>query len=124
MAAQSPKPKEHKLNMFDKAQATIQPFLEMSGYQPKTTFWSDFSIADVFGESAIKDTYRRAFNDWKNNTEYITELTLILNWKIWYWKDKNEATARIYNDLWGETDQWCMDNLKGDDLSYFLRTTD
>ena len=102
----------------------LQPFLEMSGYQPITTFWSDFTIAEAFGASAIKDTYNRAFNDWKNNTEYITELTLILNWKIWYWQDKNEATARLYDSLWGETDQWCMDNLKGDDLSYFLRTTD
>ena len=112
------------MNMFDKAQASIQPFLEMSGYQPKTTFWSDFSIADAFGESAVKDTYNRAFNDWKNNAEYITELTLILNWKIWYWKDKNEALARLYDKLWGETDQWCMDNLKDEDLQYFLRTTD
>lgn len=102
----------------------LQPFLDMSGYQPKTTFWSDFTIADAFGESAVKDTYKRAFNGWKNDTEYITELTLILNWKIWYWKDKNEALARLYNDLWGECDAWCMDNLKGDDLSYFLRTTD
>lgn len=112
------------MNMFDKIQASIQPFLDMSGYQPKTTFWSDFTIADNFGLSAIKDTYRRAFNDWKNNTEYITELTLILNWKIWYWKDKNELYARTYNDLWAEADQWCMENLKDEDLQYFLRTTD
>lgn len=102
----------------------LQPFLDMSGYQPKTTFWQDFSVADVFGEKAIKDTYNRAFNDWKNNAEYITELTLILNWKIWYWKDKNEAYARLYDSLWKECDQWCINNLKGDDLSYFLQTTD
>lgn len=112
------------MNMFDMAQATIQPFLEMSGYQPKTTFWSDFSIADAFGQSAVKDTYNRAFNDWKNNAEYITELTLILNWKIWYWKDKNEALARLYDQLWQECDAWCMENLKDEDLQYYLRTTD
>ena len=33
---------------------------EMTGYTPKTTFYEDFSIADAFGISAIKDTYRRA----------------------------------------------------------------
>lgn len=102
----------------------LQPFLDMSGYQPITTFWSDFTIADAFGGSAVKDTYNRAFNDWKNNTEYITELALILNWKIWYWQDKNEALARLYDRLWREVDQWCMDNLTGDDLQYHLQTTD
>ena len=38
----------------------------------KTTFWQDFSIADRFGSKAIKDTYKRAFDGWKNNTEYVT----------------------------------------------------
>ena len=110
--------------MFDKAQATIQPFLEMSGYQPKTTFWSDFSIADAFGESAIKDTYRRAFNDWKNNAEYITELTLILNWKIYQHYKTNKNIAELYDQLWKKTDAWCMSNLKNKDLEYYIRVTD
>ena len=33
-------------------------------YQIKTTFWDDFSIADIFGVTAIKDTFQRAFNEW------------------------------------------------------------
>ena len=61
---------------------------------------------------------------WKNNAEYATELALILNWKIWYWQDKNEALARLYDELWRETDQWCMENLKDEDLQYYLQTTD
>ena len=36
------------------------PIFEMIGYEPKTTFWSDFSIADVFGVDSVKDTYNRA----------------------------------------------------------------
>lgn len=112
------------MNILDKMLVGLQPFLEMSGYQPKTTFWSDFSIAEVYGASAIRDTYNRAFEEWKTNVEYITELCLILNWKIWYWHEHNETIARIYDELWKECDAWCMDNLKGDDLSYFLRTTD
>ncbi len=35
----------------------------MMGYEQKTTFWMDFSIADKFGIAAIKDTYKRAFRD-------------------------------------------------------------
>ena len=34
----------------------------MTGYKPRTTFYEDFSIADAFGGTAIRDTYCRAFN--------------------------------------------------------------
>lgn len=97
---------------------------EMTGYQPKTTFYTDFSIADGFGVDAIKDTYKRAFEGWKNNTEYVTELAMVLNWKIWEHYNRNDRYARVYNDLWEQIDNWCMDNLKGDDLKYYYRTTD
>ena len=43
---------------FKKAMAEL-------GYNTLTTFWDDFSIADSFGISAIKDTYKRAFEEWK-----------------------------------------------------------
>lgn len=32
--------------------------MNVNGYETKTTFWEDFSIADVFGVSAVKDTYK------------------------------------------------------------------
>lgn len=98
--------------------------LEDTNYEPKTTFWQDFSIAEWYGEKAIRDTYKRAFNEWKTNAEYITELVLILNWKIWQLADINEPVAKIYEELWMELDRWCLDNLKGDDLKYFIKTTD
>lgn len=91
----------------------------------KTTFWMDFTIADAFGESAVRDTYKRAFNEWKNNVEYVTELVIVLNWKIWqHYEKQNETLTKVYDELWKEADAWCMDNLKGDDLTYFLKTTD
>ena len=93
-------------------------------YDFKTTFWSDFSIAEKFGESAIRDTYKRAFWEWKNNAEYVTELVLVLNWKIWALYKTNEPIARVYNELWAKTNDWCFDNLKGEDLDYFISTTD
>lgn len=39
--------------------------LEATGYEPISTFWTDFSIADTFGKEAVKDTYERAFAEWK-----------------------------------------------------------
>ena len=93
-------------------------------YKFKTTFMQDFTIADKFGAEAIKDTYKNAFEGWHDNVEYVTELTIVLNWKIWEWYEKDEKIAKLYNSLWERVDGWCLENLKGDDLSYFVRTTD
>ena len=32
---------------------------EITGYDPMTTFWQDFSMADKFGNEAVADTYRK-----------------------------------------------------------------
>ena len=38
-----------------------------NGYELKTTFWEDFTIAESFGVEAILDTFNRSFDNWKNN---------------------------------------------------------
>lgn len=94
-------------------------------YKFKTTFWNDFTIADSFGTSAVSDTYKRAFNEWKSNYEYLTELVLVLNWKIWeHWDKKNNQLAQLYSELWEEAQEYGYDNLKGDELKYFIQTLD
>jgi hypothetical protein len=84
----------------------------------------DFSIADKFGINAIKDTYKRAFEEWKNNHVYLTELVMVLNHKIWQWYETNEAIASLYNTLWEETDLYAQENLHGEELDYFYSVTD
>lgn len=96
----------------------------ITGYKPKTTFYMDFSIADNFGVEAIKDTYNRAFKAWKGNTEYLTELVMVLNWKIFEHIETNKHYANIYQDLYFEADQYAQTNLQGDDLAYYYRTID
>lgn len=99
--------------------------MNLYGYETKTTFWDDFTIADGFGVSAIRDTFNRAFNEWKTNTVYLTELVLILNWKLWQHHNAgNEEYAKVYNELWETADGYAVDNLTGDDLAYFYNTTD
>lgn len=94
-------------------------------YDFKTTFWQDFTIADKFGISAIKDTYNRAFTEWKDNYIYLTELVLILNWKIWQHYDSgNIQIAQVYNSLWEKTDNYACSHLKGNELTYFFKETD
>ena len=97
---------------------------EISGYEPKTTFWEDFSIADCFGITAIKDTYKRAFEEWKSDYIYLTELVMVLNHKIFQWYERDDDKAKLYSDLWEKADGYACDNLKGDELRYFYRTTD
>lgn len=96
----------------------------LNGYEMQTTFMTDFTIADRFGTYAIKDTFNRAFNEWKNNYVYLTELVIVLNLKIWEWYEKNKDIARVYNDLWEKADAYACENLKGEELSWFYRITD
>lgn len=97
---------------------------ETCGYETKTTFYDDFTIADRFGISAVKDTFKRAFEEWKTNVEYVTELVMVLNHKIWHHYKTNIELAKVYNELYDEANEWCWDNLKGEDLDYFYKTTD
>lgn len=98
-----------------------------TGYKPKTTFWDDFSIAERFGAIEILDTFDRAFKEWKSNIEYLTELSLVLNHKIWYWYErKNEYLAKAYNKLWQEIEDYAYGegNLSEEEQSYYFRITD
>lgn len=98
--------------------------LEFCGYEVITTFGNDFDIADAFGAAAITDTYNRAMAEWKTNYKYLTELALILNWKCWQHHGKNEEYSRLYADLYYKTRGYALDNLKGEELTYYYETTD
>ena len=99
----------------------------ITGYKPRTSFYRYFSIADRFGEAAVKGTYQRAFSEWETNHIYLTELSMVLNWKIWEHYESspaNKKLSQLYNDLWEATDAYCQENLKGEELSYYYRNTD
>ena len=94
------------------------------GYKPITTFFQDFCIAEAFGESAIRDTYDRAFEEWKSDYKFITELVMVLNWRCWRWYRVKDDFSKLYAELDHELDEWAMDNLKGEELEYYIHTTD
>lgn len=103
---------------------TFRQFMKENGYEVRTTFWEDFSIADVFGLPAIQDTFNRAFEEWKEDYKYLTELILVLNHKIWQHYEKNPNVATLYNSLWEQTDRYAIENLKGEELEYYYDVTD
>ena len=96
----------------------------MPPYEWKTTFWTDFSIADQFGVAAIQDTFDRAFAEWKDNYIYLTDLVVATNWKIWQWYQKREDYAELYNKLWEKADAYACDHLIGKEAEYFFNKTD
>jgi hypothetical protein len=90
-----------------------------------TTFWMDFSIADRFGVNAVKDTFNRAFKEWKSDYRYLTDLIIVLNHKIWQHYDTgNEALATVYDTLWRKADTYAGRHLKGEEAEYYFRMTD
>ena len=109
-----------------------------SEYQRKTTFASDFAIAECYGDNSVKDTFRRAWDGWKDDKDFATELALVLNWYCWFWYDNGEpGLSKLYGDLyykckdafykhWAEekTDSPAAKAWKEEVRSYFFHTLD
>ena len=113
--------------MIDYAQilAQKQALEKQFSYKFQTTFWDEFSIAEKqYGPKGIIEHYNLVFDQWKNNLEYLTELVLVLNWKIFLWYGVDDTIGKTYDQLWKETDGYVLDTLKGDDLHYYLHTLD
>ncbi len=100
---------------------------QFTDYRSKTTFWDDFSIAEQYEDvepGAIERTYKSAMKHWKRDYEYLTELVLVLNHKMWMWAEKNERMGKLYEHFWNEARQYAETHLKDDELKYYYRVTD
>lgn len=94
---------------------------EMTRYVPRTTLWEDFTIAELFGKEPIRETFRGAFNAWRLNYIYLTELAMVLKWKIWFWYDINSPITQVYSELYERACQYAIENMNGEKLDYFRR---
>ena len=98
---------------------------ECSGYETISTFYSDLSIADVFGIDAIKDTINRVKDEWFNDYKMFTEFVLAINHKSWEWDARREVKGseeikKFYIEQYYKFDDYCLDNYKGEALEYYL----
>ena len=112
-----------KENLFNSEKMNV---VGMYGYEFKTSFWRDFTIAEICGgETAIRETYNRAMAEWKDDHIYLTELVLVLNWHVWWWYDRgNNTLSMLYEELWNSASEYAMENLVGEGRRYYFATTD
>ena len=97
---------------------------EQTGYKAITTFWDDFSVAEMFGSDAVIHTFNIAFREWHNNFKYLTELVLVLNHKIWLHNEQDVKLAKLYDKLWTTADRYAVEHLQGEELDYYYRVLD
>lgn len=97
---------------------------EYCGYEPQTTYYTDFGIAEWYGIDAVRDTYKRAMQSWKKNIEWVTEIAMVLNWKIHEHYQRNDRLCDVYTELYKDADEYVRTHFEGDELRYYYRTTD
>lgn len=73
-------------------------------YERKTTYTSDFSIAEwcvpIEGMSAIADTLKNALNNWRDNIEWFAEILLVINLKsLEHSARGNNEYGKMYSEL-------------------------
>ena len=117
-------------------QTAVPPMATMIGYEMKTTFWLDFNIADVFATAQnsfepLEDTLKRAYDEWKDDMVYATELVLVLNWKSWEHADGVIADeigswyAQKYYEIKDKLiEYWSADKSRDEWLTYLYQTID
>lgn len=119
-------------NVFNYAAAEERCVFERQaaefGYERKTTFFSDLSIAEWYGKSSILETFFNVVyspNNWVHNVVYFTEFVMCLNWLGWLWYERNfEELSKLYFELYEEALNLAYEKYSGDDLSYFIKTLD
>jgi len=95
-----------------------------NGYEMQTTFFMDFRIAEEGGKEAVIETFNNAFKGWQHNYVYLTELAIVMSNNSIAHYDTNKELSNVYTNLYYRVDQYCMDNLKGIELEFYIRTTD
>ena len=96
-----------------------------TGYTRISTFYSDLSIAEVYGEKSIRDTYNNVVKSWLKNCKMFTEFVMSLNWKCWCWYYRgNSELSKLYAELFEQARDKGYEKYKGEDLSYFWSTLD
>jgi hypothetical protein len=95
-----------------------------NGYRMVTTFFEDFNIAEEFGIEGVRETFNNAFSSWKYNHIYLTELAIVMSNNSIARYETNRELSMVYAECYHKVDDYCMNNLKGSSLEFYMKTTD
>lgn len=120
-----------------------QNLANMSGYERKYTFYSDFSIAEfcevwMRDRGAIVDTFNRVIESWGSSIEAMSEIVMVLNHKIWAFHDgvdssylkcnetNRDKIARLYDKLYRKAENFVYEKFGEDKdaMRYYYRVID
>lgn len=118
--------KSNESLQINTATITILNYEAITGQEPLTTYFTDFSFADNTNNvESVKCLYTLILNDAaRNGYKHLTELTIILCYKTWEHYNSNEELFSTYNELFELTKNYAWATLKDDELKYFYRMTD
>ena len=116
---------------------------EMSGYERKYTFYSDFSIAEfceVYKQDndAVVDTYNRVVEAWGKDIKAMSEVVMVLNHKLWSFYGSVDSSylgcseewknhfLDVYNDLYERCVNFVEENFgeNAEAMEYYFSVTD
>lgn len=113
---------------------------DMGSFRPQYTFYSDFSIADWYGEKSVRDTYNNVIKHWGSDYKALTEIIMVLNHKAWSFDSNvdsqilgsrcNEVVRKryveVYTELYNKADAVFHKKYKGNDdaMRYYYEVTD
>ena len=116
---------------------------EMSGFQPKYTFYADFSVAEfcevyLRDANAVKKTFNQVVKSWGTDYKAMTEIVMVLNHKSWAFAQKVDSKylglgdtranefAILYTELYYKADEMFCNKFKGnaDAMAYYYEVTD
>jgi hypothetical protein len=115
------------INVFQYAancEAVFEQFMQSVGKERKTTFFSDLSIAECYGEDAVIETYNNVMREWKDDITFMCEWVISLNQKIWQHHESNPELGKLYDSLWRKVDEYCCEHFKGEELRQYYEYTD
>lgn len=77
-------------------------------------------MTDLFSVMAIKDTYKNSMQYAKTNYKYLTELSLVLNYRLWM-HDRNgsKVIAKVYDEIWHKCHNYVINNMKGEEFRFY-----
>lgn len=116
---------------------------DMTDWKPKYTFYSDFSIAEYCeiykrDAKAVEDTYNRVIESWGDCIDAMTEVSMVLNHKIWAFYNRvdsgylgcSDTIADYFEGIYYKLWEKCVAFIKKkfadnkDAMSYYYSVTD